>query len=329
MRVAVVGVSHWHSAMYIPALQDIGADIVALSDPDRGALERAAVDCARFTDHRELLDSAKPDFVFAHAPHYQMTAVAADLVAAGQPFAMEKPMGVNWRELKPVADEAERQGLFVAVALVTRYLALIEKLAELRDAGELGLPVHYYSRLFAGAPQRYREMHVDWMLDPQKAGAGPLFNFGPHVIDIYLYLTDDPIETVAAFTASGLHGEKIEDLASVTFRGASGGLGVVEISYTHPDDYERYFSLTTDALHVGGNIEGDTIRFRDGRLLEVEPDAAALDTYALYTRDTLERCAEGRPPKASISDMVPVLRVMNAAQRSIEVGAPVGVADVT
>ena len=299
MRVAVVGVGHWHSGMYIPALQEIGADIVAISDPNEGALDRADVDCPRFTDHRELLEAAKPEFVFAHAPHCDMT------------------------------EQAEAKGVFVAVALVTRYLALIEKLAELRDSGEMGRPVHYYSRLFAGAPQRYREMGVDWMLDPKRAGAGPLFNFGPHVIDIYLYLCHDPIETVAAFTTHALYGEKIEDLASVTFRGENGTLGVVETSYTHPDDYERYFSLTTDTLHVGGNIEGDTIRLRDGRLLDVEPDAAALDTYGLYTRDTLERFADGRPPKASISDMVPVLRVMNAAQRSIDMGQAVKLADVT
>ncbi len=329
MRVAVIGVGHWHSAMYIPALQDVGADIVAISDPDEGALSRADVDCPRFTDHRELLDSVGPDFVFAHAPHCDMTQVAADLVSAGQSFAMEKPMGVDWRELEPVAEEAREKGVFAAVALVTRYLALIEKLAELRDSGELGRPIHYYSRLFAGAPQRYRELHVDWMLDPKRAGAGPLFNFGPHVIDIYLYLCDDPIESVAALTTHKLYGEEIEDLASVSFRGQSGALGVVEISYTHPDDYERYFSLTTDRLHVGGNIEGDTIRFRDGRLLEVEPDAAALDTYALYTRDTLERYAKGEPPKASISDMVPVLRVMNAAQKAIEAGEVVKVVEVT
>lgn len=329
MRVAVIGVGHWHSAMYIPALKAIGADIVAVSDPDQGALERADVDCPRFADYRELLQAAKPEFVFAHAPHCDMTQVAADLVDAEQPFAMEKPMGVDWRALRPVAEEAGEKGVFAAVALVTRYLALIEKLAEVRESGELGRPVHYYSRLFAGAPQRYREMGVDWMLDPKRAGAGPLFNFGPHVIDIYLYLCKDPIESVAASTTHQLYGEKIEDLASVTFRGETGAVGVVEVSYTHPDDYERYFSLTTDRLHVGGNIEGDTIRLRDGQLLEVEPDAAALDTYALYTRDTLERYATGEPPKASIHDMVPVLRVMNAAQRSVEVGRPVKLADVT
>jgi len=330
MRVAVIGVGHWHATlMYLPALRNLGVEIVGISDPDESALERAGVDCSRFTDHRELLEAVRPDFVFAHAPHCDMTAVARDLVRAGQAFAMEKPMGVDWRELQVVAQEAEERGLFVAVALVTRYLALIEKLAELRASGELGRTVHYYSRLFAGPPQRYRDMHVDWMLDPGKAGAGPLFNFGPHGVDLYFHLGGAPVDRVFACTTHELHHEKVEDIASVTFGTASGAIGVVEVSYSLPGEYTRNFSLTTDKLYVGGSIEGDTIHFRDGRLLDVAPDATATEGYGRYTADTLRRFAEGVPPKASIHDMVPVLRVLNAAQRSIERGQAVRLAEVT
>ncbi len=324
MRVAVAGVGHWHATqMYLPALKACGAHLVGISDPAPDALERAEADCPRFLDHRELLASTKPDFVFAMAPHCDMTALAADLVDAGQPFAMEKPMGVAWRALRTVAEAAQHKGLFAAVALVSRYFRLVEELAALRDAGEIGRPIHYYMRLFAGTPERYREWHVDWMLDPERAGAGPLLNFGPHVIDLFLHLFRDPIETVSAAVTHGLYGERIEDLATVSFRSAGGALGVAEVSYTHPDAYERYFSVTTDTLHVGGQVEGDAIHFRDGRVAEVAPDRVATDTYDLYTADTLERFAQGRPPKASIHDMWPVLRVLNAARASIRVGAPV------
>jgi predicted dehydrogenase len=326
MRVAVIGVGHWHAVqMYLPALKACGADLVAISDPDSGALERAEADCPRFLDHRELLDSVKPDFAFAMAPHCDMTALASDLVEADQPFAMEKPMGVDWRALEAVAQRAGAKGLFAAVGLVTRYYPLVGKLADLGLTGELGQPVHYYSRLFAGAPQRYRDWHVDWMLDPERAGAGPLYNFGPHVIDIFQHLFKDPIETVSASATHRLHGEAIEDLASVSFRTQGGAVGVVEVSYTHPDSYERYFSVTTDKLHVGGKIEGDTVRFRDGRAVEVAPDRSATDTYDVYTADTLERFARELPPKASIHDMWPTLRVLNAALASIRSGTPVAV----
>ncbi|MBM3473122.1 MAG: Gfo/Idh/MocA family oxidoreductase [Armatimonadetes bacterium] len=326
MRVAVIGVGHWHATqMYIPVLKASGADIVAVSDPDADALERAEVECPRFLDHRELLAAAKPDFAFAMAPHCDMTALASDLVEAGQPFAMEKPMGTDWRALHDVAAKAGEKGLFAAVALVTRYYPLVEKLADMMLTGELGAPVHYYSRLFAGTPQRYRDWHVDWMLDPARAGAGPLYNFGPHVIDIFLHLFKDPITSVSASATHRLHKEAIEDLASVSFRTQGGAVGVVEVSYTHPDAYERYFSLTTTTLHVGGKIEGDTIRFRDGRVIDVAPDRTASETYEVYTADTLRHFAEGLPPKASIHDMWPTLRVLNAALASIHAGAPTSV----
>jgi predicted dehydrogenase len=329
MRVAVTGVGHWHAVqMYLPALRKLNVDVVAVSDPDPAALDRADVTCPKFADYRELLGEVHPDFVFAHAPHCDMTSVARDLVRAGQGFAMEKPMGVDWRALSEVADEARERGVFAAVALVNRYLALVEKLAELRATGELGTPIHYYSRLFAGPPHRYREWGVDWMLDPGKAGAGPLFNFGPHGIDLWFHFGGEPVETVYAWASHALHHEKIEDIASLAFRGEGGATGVVEVSYSLPDEYTRDFSLTTDTLYVGGKIEGDAIRFRDGRKLAVEPEASATEGYGLYTKDTLERFAAGRPPKASIHDMVPVLRVMNAAQRSIAVGEVVRLGDV-
>jgi len=184
------------------------------------------------------------------------------------------------------------------------------------------MPVHYYFRLFGGPPHRYRAWHVDWMLDPQRAGAGPLYNFGPHGIDIFLYLFQEPIVSVSAMATHRLYSEAIEDLASVSFQTQGGTVGVVEVSYTHPDSYERYFSVTTTTLHVGGNIEGDAIRFRDGQITEIPPTITATQAYEVFTADTLRRFAEGQPPKASIHDMWPTLRVLNAASESIRTKRP-------
>ena len=106
MKIAIVGAGHWHvSIYYLPALKKLGADIVALADPSQEVLDKLGqeVDCPKYTDYRELLDAEEVDLVFAHAPHREMTAVGAELVARHQPFHMEKPMGVDWRKLEPVA----------------------------------------------------------------------------------------------------------------------------------------------------------------------------------------------------------------------------------
>jgi len=324
MRVAIVGVGHWHVGIYyLPALQKLGADIVAISDPSEEALERVGsqVAAARYQDYRELLDSEEVDLVMAHAPHDKMTAMAAELVARNQPFHMEKPMGIDWRQLEPVAAKAETEGIFTSVALVNRYLDVVEKLVELKEAGRLGRVYHYCYRLLAGDPQRYLEWGCPWMLDPAMGG-GPLFNFGPHVIDLFSYLIGQPVAEVSAQCIEGLHDVAIEDMVSITMVGKDGAVGMVEVGYMLPAGYERYLSLTTDTLYAISDGTGGEIQFRDGEQVPITGPGPN-DVYFRYTADVLESLAAGRQPRATIQDMVEALRVINAADLSARRGMPV------
>jgi predicted dehydrogenase len=191
---------------------------------------------------------------------------------------------------------------------------------------QLGRVNHYYYRLFAGDPGRYRDWGVEWMLDPAQAGAGPLFNFGPHVVDLFLHLATERVERVSAQWTHGLHGETIEDLCSITMVGADGAVGVGEVSYTMPEGYERYFSFDSEALHCGGADMGDMpVVWRDGRSEQVTGNDFS-NVYFAYTKDCLERFKAGQPPVAGIDDMVKTLRVMNAARESAMSGETVKLA---
>ncbi len=331
MRVAIVGASHWHVGIYyLPALQGIEeVQIVGIADPNEAALERVAKDlqCPRFTDFRRMLDEVEVDLVFAHAPHAQMTQVAAELVSRHLPFHMEKPMGIDWRELAPVATKAQTEGIFTSVALVSRHYPSVQRLRQLKEEGRLGQPVHYYYRLFAGAPLRYPEWDCAWMLDPDQAGGGPLFNFGPHVIDLFLYLAED-IREIRCLQSHAVYHAAIEDLTSLVMVGESGAVGVGDVSYTMPEGYERYFSLTTTALHYGGDFDKGTIFTREGENIPVE-GVGAEGIYELYTREVIRRFQAKEPAIADICDMLKTLRVMNAAQESARSGRSVTLAPGT
>ena len=282
----------------------------------------ADVPAQRYHDYRELLDQEDVDLVMAHAPHDEMTALAAELVARHQPFHMEKPMGIDWRQREPVAAQAEAEGVFTSVALVSRYLGVVEQLAELKRAGKLGRLQHYYYRLLGGAPHRYVDWGCAWMLDAARAGGGPLFNFGPHLFDTFMYLSGEPIVEVYAHFVRGIHNLDIEDMVSITMIGSGGAIGVGEAGYVVPEGYERYFSVTTDTLHVGGDVETGTVMFRDGTQLGFQGGTGD-DAYFQYTADLL-RCLEtGERPRATIQDMVPTLQAMNAANESARTGKPV------
>ncbi len=328
MRVGILGASHWHVGIYyLPTLKSMDVEIVGLADPDPAASQRLDPEgrYRHYTDYRTLLEEERPDLVFAHAPHCQMTELAADLVQRGLPFHIEKPAGVNWQALAPVAQMAREQGVFNSVALVNHYMPLVKKLVELRQGGKLGTPAHFYYRLFAGPANRYRDWGVGWMLDPEQAGAGPLFNFGCHGIDLFRTMTGEEVVEVSCWGTHALHEEAIEDLASVRMITTSGALGTVEVGYVLPGAYERYFSLTTTALHVGGELEQGEVVLRDGDPLPYG-GLTADESYAVYTRDVVARAAAGRPARVDLTEMVGTLRVMDAAREAMASGATVRLA---
>lgn len=320
MRIAILEIGHWHAGGCLKTLREVGETVCAVSDRDPATAERSAaqIGCPSYTDYVELLERERPDFVFAYGMHCEMTAIARALVERDIPFQMEKPMGVHWADLEPVAEEVRKRGLFAAVCLPYRRSPLIRRLAQLRDAGELGAITTSHHRLFAGEPARYQRWNVPWVLDPQQAGGGPLFNFGPHVIDIFLYLTAEPVRSVFCRASRLLHHLEIEDFATLSVESGSGCIGTMEVGYVCPNErYEHRFSISTARLFVEStDLDGGTIRWRDGREEIVGQDTE--QTYPSYFADTLDRFREGQPPHATIDDMVAALRTINAAVESAE-----------
>ncbi len=325
MKVAFIGLHHWHAPFYMEGLHTMGQPIAAVADPDPEMLEFRAeagnCDAPRYTDYEKMLAEVEPDFIFAFAPHDEMTELAEWLVDHDLPFHMEKPMGLSWKKLARVAEKANEKKLYNAVALVSRQYGIIQRLRELGE--DIGKVARYYYALFAGPPVRYPEWKCEWMLQPERTGAGPLWNFGPHVIDLFLLLGKSPIIEVRANWTHHVHDLAVEDLCTIAMTNAEGIVGIGEVSYTTPEGYERFFSISTDKLQVCTQTLGvGSIKRFDGNHEQiVGPEFD--DVYPLQTKDVLERFERGDEPPADINDMVATLQVMEAAKLSAQSGAPV------
>src|SRR5262245_4697269 len=154
IRIAGIGVSHWHSlydsAYLRHAAEMPDVELVGLQDDDRAiAAQRAAAlgQPPVFTDYREMLETTRPDFVIALGRHRAMAETAHHLLDARIPFLMEKPMGVSAAEVRGVADRAAATGAFVAVPLGQRYLPSTVAARRLIAEGRLGPLSHFYFRL--------------------------------------------------------------------------------------------------------------------------------------------------------------------------------------
>ena len=319
IRVAGIEVSHWHAvhdAAYLrhfAAMPDVA--LVGVQDGDASLARKRAAEVGDppvFTDYHRMLKETRPDFVIALGRHRQMAKIAHDLLDAGYPFMMEKPMGVNAQEVQSIADKAARLNAFVSVPLSQRYQPFAIRARDLIASGRLGPLSHIYIRVNRPGPARYPEWDSAWMLDPAEAGGGCLRNLGPHGFDMFLHLTGEDAQVTGAQISRRAHGQRIEDYASALLRSASGILGTIEVGNTFP-------RVGTDGEWKVAGRDG-ILTLKDGVLKlagaggdEVEKGTEIETPYATAIRDALEAWQRGAAPPISVRDCLRAVRLIDQA----------------
>lgn len=319
IRVAAIEVSHWHALhdaaylRHLVAMPDV--QLVGLQDSDPGLVARRAAAVGgppTFTDHRQMLAATRPDFVVALGRHRQMAGIAHDLLDAGYPFLMEKPMGINATEVAAVADKAARLKRFVAVPLAQRYQPFATRARELLAAGRFGPLSHIYVRINRPGPARYPGWDCPWMLDPAEAGGGCLRNLGSHGFDMFLYLTGEEAQVTGAQISRRAHAQRVEDYASVLLRSTGGILGTVEVGNCFPRDGTdgEWKIAGRDAILT---MKDGVLKLATAEGDETLPTGDITTPYFAAVRDALEHWRLGAPPPISVHDCARAVRLIDQA----------------
>ena len=319
VRVAAIGVGHWHSlfdAAYLKALARMPeAQLVGIQDADAEMAAQRAGQLGgppTFTGYADMLAKTRPDFVIVLGRHSEMAAAAHHLLDAGYPFLIEKPVGVSAREVRGLADRVAEKRAFAAVPLFQRLQPFVSHARRMLAEGAFGKVSHFYFRSNRPSSARYVAWGAPWMLDPAIAGGGCLRNVGLHGIDAFLHLTGEDAKVTGVQLSSRGLGKPVEDYATVLLRSESGIVGTVEVGNLYPGkggDGEWKLS-GSDAL----------LSLREGTLRCVtsageqdfpgqpdeQPSAAAL-------RDALARWQRGEPPAVGIEDAWRAARLVDAA----------------
>ncbi|GAB2044428.1 hypothetical protein AGATL06_09250 [Agathobaculum sp. TL06] len=315
MRIALLGVSHWHVPLYFAGLPE--RSVVAVSDDDAAHAARVArrFGCPYYTDEKQMLRDVKPDFVFAFAPHARMCSVAAYLLEQNLPFTMEKPAGLNRREVELLYNTAEQKGTFCAIPFVWRYSDTVNDLKNRYLSGKI---MHMSYRFIAGPPSRYLES-ARWMLSQETAGGGCMTNLGVHFIDMALYLTESGDAETLASIYQYTSEYDIETYASSMLRMDSGASLLIESGCAYPmSDGAKRENRWTIVTENGYCILADNDL--ELRTFGAAPAHIALNTdsdpyYAIFARTTLQDFASGTRPRASLKEMLAartILDEMNA-----------------
>jgi predicted dehydrogenase len=159
--------------------------------------------------------------VFLHAPQ------TIQSLLAGKHVLCEKPMAMNEAEARTILHAAEESGKVFGVAYYRRSYPKVQRARLLLAHGAIGKPVlaeltsHAW---FDGQGSR------SWLVDPAKAGGGPLFDIASHRIDVLNFLFGQPFR-VTAQLSNVVHHYAVEDNATVMIEYAGGVRGVVDVRW--------------------------------------------------------------------------------------------------
>jgi predicted dehydrogenase len=319
IRVAAIGVGHWHSlfdAAYLKALTRMPeAKLVAVHDADTALAAQRASELGSppvFGDYREMLANTRPDFVITLGRHCDMAAVAHHLLDEGYPFLIEKPVGINAEEVRGVAEKAAAKRAFAAVPLFQRFQPFVAHARRMLTEGAFGRLSHFYFRSNRPTSARYVAWGAPWMLDPAIAGGGCLRNVGLHGIDAFLHLTGEDAQVAGVQMSARALEQPVEDYATVLLRSASGVLGTIEVGNTCPGKgADAEWKLAgSDALLR----QRDAILLCVGRSSEQQLAAEVSEPPSAFAlRDALRRWRAGEPPAAGIEDCHRAMRLVDDA----------------
>ncbi|MCC8067898.1 MAG: Gfo/Idh/MocA family oxidoreductase [Clostridiales bacterium] len=316
LKLAFIGVSHWHVPLYFRAVLSDGLQVTAVSDPDEAIANKNAktLGCKAYTDGIELLDAEKPDFVFAFAPHHEMPELALALIERNIPFAIEKPLGICANDVERVMEAAEKKNVFCAIPFVWRYSDLVQKFKEAVQPEEI---VHMAFKFVAGPPSRYLATSK-WMLETSLAGGGCMTNLGVHFLDLAMYLTGCTEADVLSSCYHRYTEYDIECYASSLLQMKTGASVVLETGYSYPMDVtqrdNRWNIVTKNGYYT---LEQD---YFEQRVYGEPTNRLVMSTdsdvyYPIFVRETLKQYLNGEKPRACLPEMLAVRRVLDEMDR--------------
>ena len=170
------------------------AQIVAVCDVKEAARAKAKRDFGLsddqlFDDYQKLIDSGLCEMVDICTPNSLHCEIAKYALNAGLPVSIEKPAGVNSREVEEVRELAEEKGLPVFICFTWRHMPTTRFLKDLIDSGAVGKVYHCYIKCIKESGL-WEGRRLEWRFQKEYAGTGVLCDLGSHMIDFLGWMNE-------------------------------------------------------------------------------------------------------------------------------------------
>jgi predicted dehydrogenase len=245
LGIGVVGLG-WAGQTAIKAfLQQPNVEVVAIADSEVERLAQVSKQfniATTFSDYNELLQHAAIDIVVCAAPNFLHAPIVAGALEHGKHVLTEKPLARNYEEGAAMVEAAIKHNRVLEMVTNHRRADDVRLLKQLIDEGRLGRIYHaksYWLRR-QGIPG-----FGGWFTTMNQSGGGPMIDLGVHMLDMALFLMNDPQPVSVSAAAYFEHGKlgkgswndiqqghhDVEDFATAIIRMADGATLLLEASW--------------------------------------------------------------------------------------------------
>lgn len=320
-QVAVIGSGYWGKNL-VRNYHGLGA-LKLISDKNEAVLEQfqeqypGVETCLAYSDVLNRKDIQGVVIATPAETHYSL---AREALLADKHVYVEKPLVLDESNGQELIDLAADRGRVLMVGHLLQYHPVFIRLRELAATGELGRINYIYSnRLNLGKIRR--EENILW-------------SFAPHDISMILSLAGEEPEKVTANGGYYLH-KKIADVTNTHMEFPSGLQAHIFVSWLHPFKEQKLVVVGENKMAVFDDTQPwedklllypHTIRWENNVPVPDKADPERLDIpqsepLRAECAHFLDCMQNGSRPSTDGAEGLRVLKVLNAAQRSLDNGA--------
>jgi len=257
---------------------------------------------------------------------------------------VEKPLAPNLADCDAMIATAKSSGVLLGVIGQRRWYEPVQRMRAAIESGKIGRPILGTFTMFSWRDEAYYRSDP-WRGKWDTEGGGVLVNQSPHMLDLLIWLMDDPVVEVSGYWANLNHPYiEVEDSAVAILRFKSGGLGSIVTSLSQkPGIATKIHIHGSNGASVG--VETDrgatfiagvtpisepplndlwTIPGEDSLLADFQAEDrahfATIDAtthyHALQIEDFLKAILENRPPLVTGIDGRRAVAIFDAIYRS-------------
>ena len=333
VRIAVVGLGYWGPQLVRNLYESPHAELAAVCDTRPEALAqvgRRYPAVRQTTSFQDVLADSSIEAVVLATPigtHYELGRASLE---AGKHTFVEKPLAASLREAQELGRIAAEVDRVLMPGHTFLYSPPVQAIRDLIASGELG-EIYFISTSRVNLGLHQSDASVIWDL-------------GPHDFSILAYwLGESPIGVTALSRGCIMPGTP--DVAFIQLEYGSGVIANVELAWLAPSKLRRTTVVGSEKMVVYDDTSVESVRIFDSGVNLPDPESfgeyrlsyrtgdivspriAVTEPLALEIEDFCSAVRSGSPLRSTPELGVEVVRVVEAAERSLDEHTRVSISD--